>query len=294
VLVTWFIVDRVGLSLASLRTLDPARWVPSAFPLGAASLALLIGYGVSAALWGRIVADLGGPRLRAPDAVRVFMVANLGRYVPGKVWQIAGLAALARGRGVPAATATAAAVLGQGIALVAATLVGAGALARTPGRAGPWAVGFLAAMIVAVAVGLAPPVFRAAVGLWFRLAHARPPEALSSRAAVRWLAAYVLNWMLYATSFWLLVRSFGLDAPLVPVAGAFAAAYVLGYIMVFAPAGLGVREGFMVALLTPYLGVGPSGAMAVIARLWTTVLEVVPAAAFWMRHMILRNRRGSG
>ena len=28
--------------------------------------------------------------------VRVFMVANLGRYVPGKIWQIAGLAYLAK------------------------------------------------------------------------------------------------------------------------------------------------------------------------------------------------------
>ncbi len=191
VLVTWFIVDRVGLSLASLRTLDPARWVPSALPFGLASLALLCGYGISAALWGRIVADLGGPRLPAADAVRVFMVANLGRYVPGKVWQIAGLAALARGRGVPATTATAAAVLGQGLALVAAALVGAGALTRAPGRPGPWGVGLLSVMVLVVSVGLAPPVFRAVVRLWFRLARARPPETLSSGTAVRWLAAYL-------------------------------------------------------------------------------------------------------
>ncbi len=111
---------------------------------------------------------------------------------------------------------------------------------------------------------------------------------------MRWLAAYVLNWMLYAASFWMLVRSFGLDAPLAPVAGAFAAAYVLGYVVVFAPAGLGVREGFLVALLTPYLGIGPSGAMAVVARIWTTILEVVPAAAFWARHMILRTGEKRG
>jgi hypothetical protein len=75
--------------------------------------------------------------------------------------------------------------------------------------------------------------------------------------------------------------SLGLDASPVPIASAFAASYVLGYLMIFAPAGLGPREGFLIALLTPYFGVGPSGVVAVIARLWTTAVELVPAGLFW-------------
>jgi len=33
------------------------------------------------------------------------------------------------------------------------------------------------------------------------------------------------------------------------------------------------------------LGPGAAGAVAVIARIWTTVVEVIPAAAFWTRHI---------
>jgi hypothetical protein len=71
----------------------------------------------------------------------------------------------------------------------------------------------------------------------------------------------------------------------VPVASAFAAAYVLGYAMIFAPAGLGPREGFLIAFLTPHVGAASAGVIAVVARLWTTVVELLPAGAFWLAHL---------
>lgn len=281
-LVTWFIVDRVGLSLAELRALGPAAWTPDPLLFVGSCALLLVGYLVSAALWGRIVGDLGGPALPVGESVRLFMVANLGRYIPGKVWQIAGLAALARRRGVPAGTATGAAVLGQGIALVSATLVGLGALLGGPERVRQWGVPGAAVVVLGTAIFLLPPVFRWAMGVWFRLARQTVPDGLGSVHAVRWLVLYTLNWILYAFSFWVLAASLGHRGDIIPVASAFAAAYVLGYMAIFAPAGVGVREGFLVAFLTPFFGAGPAGALAVVARLWTTGVEVVPAAAFWL------------
>lgn len=282
---TWFILDRVGLSLEELGALDPAWWSPDPLLLAVSCLLLFAGYAFSAAVWGLMVRDLGGPRLGGWEAIRLFMIANLGRYVPGKLWQIAGLAALARARGVPAATATGAAVLGQGIALVAASAVGLGAVLAGPPELATWAPWAAGALAVAVGVGLLPPVFRPVASLWFRLARQDEPELLGSVHALRWLLLYALNWVLYALAFAVLARSLGVGAPLVPLASAFAAAYVLGYLMIFAPAGVGVREGFMVALLTPWIGAAPSGALAVVARVWTTAVEVIPAAVFWTRHL---------
>jgi len=63
---------------------------------------------------------------------------------------------------------------------------------------------------------------------------------------------------------------------------------------VFAPAGLGVREGFLIALLTSTIGVGAATALAAASRLWTTVVEVVPAAAFWTRHLATNGVTHSG
>lgn len=272
--------------MEELGRVDPALWRPDVPLLLAACLCLLAGYFLSAALWGRIVVDLGGPALPGWDVVRLYMIANLGRYLPGKVWQIAGLAMMARGRGVSAATATAAAVLGQGISLVAASAVGLGALVQGPPEVRRWALPVAAALLAAMALGATPPVFRRVARAWFRIARQEAPEGLGSVHALRWLALFTANWVLYAFSFWVLAASFGHAGAVVPVASAFAAAYVLGYLMVFAPAGVGVREGFLVLFLGPHLGVAPAGVLALVARVWTTVVELVPAAFFWIRHVM--------
>jgi hypothetical protein len=285
VVVTWLIVDRVGLSLGELREVDRGTWLPSPLMFTAASILLSIGYFLSAATWGRIVHELGGPRLPMGDAVRMFMIANLGRYLPGKVWQIAGLAVLAKGRGVPPATAAGAAVIGQGIAVVAAAAIGLGALLAGPEAYRPWGIVGLA-LIVAIAALLAVPrVFRALVAGWFRLTRTTARPEVDGVHALRWLALYTLNWAVYAFSFWVMAESLAFGGALVPVASAFAAAYVLGYAMVFAPAGLGPREGFLIVFLTPHIGAAQSGVVAIVARVWTTLVEVVPAGFFWLGHL---------
>jgi hypothetical protein len=281
--VTWFIVDRVGLSLDALGDLEAEAWLPRPGLLLAASVLLLAAYFVSAWIWGLMVRDLGGPRIPGREAVQLFMIANLGRYIPGKVWQIAGLAALARGKGVPAATATGAAVLGHGIALVAASTLGLGALLTGPEPYRTW--GIVGAVVVAIVLVLVsiPAVFRRLADLWLRMT--KTETSLGALHGARWLGLYILNWTMYVLSFWVLSCSLGLQGGVVPLASGFAAAYVLGYLMVFAPAGLGPREGFLIMFLTPHIGVTSSGLLAVVARLWMTVVEVVPAAIFWSRHV---------
>lgn len=299
VLVTWFIVDRVDFGLEELRGIEASSWVPSPVPFLAASLILLVAYFLSAALWGRIVHDLGGPKIAIGESIQLFMIANLGRYLPGKVWQIAGLAALAKSRGIPVTTGTAAAVLGQGIALVAASAIGMGALLTGPEQYRIWGmVGGVAIAALVVLLSI-PSIFRALCSVWFRIARTEAPPQLGSVHWLKWLGLYTVNWAMYAFAFWMLSVSLDLGGALVPVASAFAAAYVIGYLMVFAPAGIGPREAALLALLTPHFGVASSGMIAVIARLWTTGVELVPAGLLWSRYVassgrITTNPRGQG
>ena len=130
--VTWLIVDAVGFELTELRRLDSEIGTVRILGLLTASIMLLAGYFGSATIWGLIVHDLGGPKIPIRRAISMFMIANLGRYVPGKVWQSGGLATLAKGRGVPVSTAMGAAVIGQGVALLAAATWGLGAFLSGP------------------------------------------------------------------------------------------------------------------------------------------------------------------
>ena len=287
VAVTWFILDRVGLTLEDVAALDGARWTPRWAPLAASVVALFVGYVASALAWGLMVRDLGGPALGPATAFRVFFVANLGRYVPGKVWQIAGLALLARRHGVSGALATGAAVLGQGFAVAGATVVGLAAFFGGGPELRRWGGVAVGVVVVVVLLFAVPAFLRRLLGLWFRLARRPLPAGLDPDPlfGLRWVLLYAANWVLYAGAFWLLVVSFDVPGGPLLVGPAFAAAYVLGYLMVFAPAGIGVREGFLVAFLEPAMGAGPGTALAVISRLWTTGVEVLPAALVATTHV---------
>jgi uncharacterized membrane protein YbhN (UPF0104 family) len=282
--VTWFILDRVGVDLAFVGAIDPSEWRPRPVLFVSSCALLVVGYLWTASLWGRLVRDLGGPRLPAWTSLRVFMVANLGRYIPGKIWQIAGLAYLAKREGVQASVATGAAILGQGLALLGAALVGIVALFgpneiwRQVGWVGLFAGIGVALTIIAVVV--IPPFFRYIVAFWFRLTRTDPPDdgLGSGNAGFRWLALYVMNWGIYATAFWLLYLSFGESGSFLQVGPTFAAAYVVGYIAIFAPAGAVIREVALVVLLQPVMAGDAAFVLAVIARLWTTAVELVPAA----------------
>ena len=290
VVVTWFIFDRVGVDLARFGALESGAWRPRPVLFLASCLVLIAGYFWSASVWGQLVRDLGGPRLTVWTSVRVFMVANLGRYVPGKVWQIAGLAYLAKREGVQASVATGAAILGQGIAVLGAALVGLGVLLGANqlwGEIG-WAeavVGIGGAVTI-ISVVVIPGLFRPVVALWFRLTRTDPPDdgpgLGRGNAGLRWLTLYVMNWGIYATAFWLLYLSFGEWRTFLQVGPAFAAAYVAGYVAIFAPAGAGIREGVLVVLLQPIMAREAAVVLAVIARLWTTAVELIPAGLLAM------------
>jgi uncharacterized membrane protein YbhN (UPF0104 family) len=65
----------------------------------------------------------------------------------------------------------------------------------------------------------------------------------------------------------------------------------VGFLAVFAPAGAGVREVVLVALLGPVIGVGAGTAVALVSRALTTIGDLLAAAvaAGYLR----RTRAGS-
>jgi hypothetical protein len=109
-------------------------------------------------------------------------------------------------------------------------------------------------------------------------------------------AACTVAWVIYGVAFELLVRGiFGVAPGSTPAyIAAFTGSYLLGYIAIFTPGGLGVREQSLVGLLGR-LGLAQGGAGGVItlaSRLWLTVLEVVPGAIL-LAYQMVRRRRSS-
>src|SRR5690606_4167983 len=73
----------------------------------------------------------------------------------------------------------------------------------------------------------------------------------------------------------------------------YTASYIVGYLALFAPGGIGVREG-VVGVMLVSLGMASEGdaiLVALLSRLWLTVLEIAPGLVGLL--FLTRRERGT-
>ena len=278
VAVTYGIVRGLAPELGKIKLRDIESWKPN-WALIVASLVLLTGvYLTHCMLWRSIAGRLGGIWPGARATLRIYFVSSLGRYIPGKLWQIAGMAMLAQQAGISPIAATAASVAAQ-IAFMSAGLVYLALTLPQWGNGGV-VIGGAVILVGAVAVFLTRRWWRKKLGQKIGDALALI-ETIRWQDAVRWWIAYAITWVLLGTAFVMFVRAFTpLDhEQLILVAGTVAASYLAGYVFIFSMAGLGIREGVMFGLLSHHV-VPAAGAIVIsaLSRLWFTSAELLPLA----------------
>ena len=252
---------------------------PSWPALVASALVVLAAYVVLIQVWRALLAG-GGQRLAFAPAARIWTVSNLGKYVPGKVWQMSAMAVMAREQGVSGVAAAGSAVLSTLVTLATgfAVTVLCGAQVFTDRRVALAALG-----AVVAALAMAPRALPVAERV---LRRATGRDLTMPRLTPRTLAVAVVGstvaWLLLGAGFHLLARGVGVASlPIAASVASFVGSYLLGFVAVFAPGGIGVREGVMhLALRQVGLGDGEALVLVVASRIWLTVLEVAPALAF--------------
>jgi len=251
---------------------------------------VLATYSVLIETWRRMVIAWG-EQLAFSDAASIWFVSTLVRYVPGNtVVQVGAFAELARRRRVAPATAAGAAAINTVVAIatgfVVALLAGWRSIERlSHGNS----VLYLAAAIVLLAGSLLLPTIMPALLRGIRRVTGRslPIGILPRRAVYQSLGGNVIAWGLYGVAFQLF--SYGVlgttRGTTVDYVAVWAASYVIGYLALAMPAGIGARDGAQAAALTMLgLATAEQGiTVAVTARLWLTVLELVPALIYLAR-----------
>ncbi|MGU3410063.1 YbhN family protein [Microbacterium sp. M1A1_1b] len=240
--------------------------------------------------WRAMMAATGF-RVRLAAAASIFFVGQLGKYIPGGVWSIAAQAELGRAHGLARTGSAVASLASMLVSMVTAALVGIVALlaSASDGLAHYW---WLVVVVAIGLVALTPPVLGRLIALALRLLR-RPPEAVAltwtgTAASMAWS---VVMWLLYGIQATFVLHAFGADSPSVFAVstGAYAVAWLVGFLVVVAPAGLGAREGVLVLLLASVAS--PSGgaalALAVVSRVFMTIGDVLLAgvgSALAVRH----------
>ncbi len=276
VLVTWGIVRALAPELTKVTLDDFARQQPNWWLLFLSLVVLLVFYLFHAWLWRLMAVELGQKPLAYRNALHVYFVSGLGRYIPGRIWQIAGLAVLAQRAGISAVAATAGSVLAQ-LAFITTGLLFAALLLPSAGMTAP-----IIALVVVAAALIAG--YHARHWLGRRVERARPVvdilDRLGTAKVVKWWIGYAFSWLVLGAAFVLLAMSFvALDARgQLYVAGAMAASYLGGQLAFFSVAGLGVREAVLGTLLLNVMPAPAALVVSVTSRIWFTVGELLPIA----------------
>lgn len=229
-----------------------------------------------------------GHRVKVKHAFKIAYLLNLGRYVPGKIWPVFGMAYLARRIGISERESVSSWIVAQLYSNLSSALVCIAIALIEPSirdylfQTLPESVviGVFTLMMVVLALLIASPHLMNNL-LNFTLRRLKRSEVelqITRGASLRLLLGYILAWSLYGLAFWMFINSLSPAiqvAPLISI-GAFVVAYQLGYLAFFAPGGIGVREAAISIVLKPYIGEAAFG-VAIAARLWNMIVEISAA-----------------
>ncbi len=247
--------------------------------------------------WRELIGGYGTPLAQGP-ALRIWMLSQATRYLPTGLAPVVARAGLAAPSGVNRAAA------GVSVIVETATLVGWSAVFAALWAPADWlgtAGGWLARVVIGVgaAAGLVTlPWTLAGAGGWWRridglmrraavlrwLSGRVPPDALSAERPAVWRAVFIYGLavaqrLMAAAILAAALLAAGVD-DIWLIAGATAAGIVIGMVGI-TPAGLGVREVVVAALLAERFGVGDAAAFAIAVRVLEFAHELVllPLAA---------------
>lgn len=252
----------------------------------ASAAVVLVTYAVLIETWRRIVSAWGSTMSFA-DAARIWCISNLGRYVPGKVWQIGAMTTLAERVGVSPIAAAGSAILNTIVNIATGFLVAlvAGWRSFNTLSKGHAVLGAGLLIVIIGGVMLLPVLMPALLGVARRFTgRTLAVAAIPHRAIYLSLAGNIVAWLLYGAAFQLFVHGVIGPAPgtFADYVTAYAWPYVLGYLVLVAPGGIGVRDGALALALTA-LGIAtpPQAVLiTVTSRLWLTVLELLPGLVY--------------
>lgn len=272
----WMAVLRVILIVVALvffasairGTYTEARELtPPTLPVLLATLAFsVIGLEAAGRGWASLLETANRRRL-----IHGFFLAQLGKYIPGSIWQVAGQIASARDAGAPIAFAATAMPVQVLIYISAGGSIGSLLAFSVPGPSIALRALFLA--LAGSVVLLKRTWMVAALRFVQRWIRRIPTDAVPSQRAI--IVAYVWTVATLVASgvaFMVIAGALGIEERLTTVP-AFGLAWTAGFLAIPVPAGLGVREALLIATLDASSGV--IVAASIVHRLVTMLAEVL-------------------
>lgn len=254
-----------------------------------------VGWLPSIWFWRKLMRSLGA-RIRYADVTRAYCCGHLGKYIPGKAMVLIIRAGLMKDRGCAAAPAALTATYETLLMMGAGLCI---AIALSPSTGWPHWIKPLATspIIPFVLVTVACLLFYPLIAKLLTIVAVKmiPADMLREGRDIRirpkligaGLLAFVVSWSMSGLSLGFTLQAVSNESFQIhgwPVwTGAVAIATVVGFLAVFAPGGMGVREGMLLEVLSVQPDIGEKQAVfaALLLRLVWIVAEIAMATALY-------------
>lgn len=239
---TAWVVYRVIESGVIERAFQPPYGAELASRLAVAIPVYALGVAVLSLAWCFVLASFSPARIDRFQTITLYAVTQFGKYFPGGVVHYVGRHAALRQQGHSHGALVYSAVAEAGLLVAAALLWGCWLM--------PWAwgPGLVVAGLVLCIGGLTGFAALRHRWTWLR----QHVDRFSPRWLLAALAAYVAFFGIMGFTL-ILLRPAGWQGGSLLLVGAAAMSWVAGYVVIGAPAGLGVREAAFLALLGAHM-----------------------------------------
>jgi hypothetical protein len=283
-----------------LRRLDLGRLTGIHFDFRlltfATLLSLLFRY-CGVIIWLRILKGLGAGQIGTPaDLSYVYAKSWLGRYLPGKVTWILGKVYFASEQGIPKRKLAVSSVF-EGALQTSVTLFLSLLLLSIDARLDVFSPPQKAAMIVGsvvLLVAMTPPVFNHLMGVVYSMARKQrlgPDDRIDLQTLARGFVLYGVGFVLSGAAYFFFTRAIYAELGyehFIFVAGVFNLAGAIGILSLFAPSGLGVREGIQLLLLPLVMPAEVALVVTVAARVWSLGVDLLFFGVTWSHRALRR------
>jgi glycosyltransferase 2 family protein len=245
-------------------------------------------YLTGAKSWQLVLHSLGN-RLDYRESLGILTISQFAKYLPGNIGHHLGRVLLARRAGIRTDAAITSVGLDTVLAVSAAAFCASGALQLLPEistRYG-FAIGRNVAIVLAVGaiaagIAVAFPAPRSHLAQALRHCRSLVARGNRGRSAMAWFQ-YVINFALGAAALGCISAAFT-SQPLLALPsliGVYALAWLVGFLVPGAPAGLGVREALLVLGLSPLLGQDAATATTALFRVVTVAGDGMAFVLGW-------------
>ena len=228
-------------------------------------------------MWGRLLLRRGYKVPRA-QLVSWYYTGQLGKYVPGGVWAVVGRAEMAVRGGVPRADAYSV----TGLSMF--TTYSAAALCAALGSLLSWERPIIgAALLLALLFGLSvyaiAPLRQHLMGL-LRKVTSGTNELTAPKHMLALTIVQVPAWIMISLSTTITAHAFGAEVGVLHMFFVSSLSWLIGFLVIGAPGGLGVRESIFTGLLSASIGTSTALSLAVASRMIFVSVDFLGALIF--------------